>query len=111
MGKLSLTIAMAIMLVSGSVWATPPEENSEVKTLSEQIQEILSDNSIYVKKEDLTARVLFTLTEDKRIVILAIKTEYWDVRGFLNRRLDKKKVDITHFEVGEQFVVDVRLTS
>ncbi|WP_422860487.1 hypothetical protein ACOKFD_06455 [Flagellimonas sp. S174] len=111
MGKLSLTIASAIMLVSSSVWSIAPKEKVEVKTLSEQIHQILAQNSIYVKNKDLTARVLFTLNEDKRIVILAIKTDYWDVKGFLNRRLDKKKMDIAHFEVGEQFVVDVRLTS
>lgn len=111
MGKLSLVTAWAVMLVSGSVWATTPKKDSEVRTLSEQIQEILAENSIYVKNEDLTARVLFTLNEDQRIVILAIKTDYWDVKGFLNRRLGRKKVNITNFEVGKQYVVDVRLTS
>ena len=111
MRKLSFATAIAVMLVSSSVWATTPKKTSEVRTLTEQIQEILAENSIYVKNEDLTARVLFTLNEDQRIVILAIKTDYWDVKGFLNRRLDKKKVNLADFEVGKQYVVDVRLTS
>ena len=44
-------------------------------------------------------------------MVLAVKSDYWDVKGFLNRRLDKKKVNISDFEVGKQYVVDVRLTS
>ncbi len=110
MRKLSLAAALAVTLVSSSVWANPPKKKTEVKPLSEQIHEILAENSIYVKNKDLTARVLFTLDEKKRILVLAIKSDYWDVRGFLNRRLDKKKVNITNFEVGKQYVVDVRLT-
>nr|WP_298999548.1 hypothetical protein [uncultured Allomuricauda sp.] len=111
MGKLILAIATAIMLVSSSISAASSKKNPEVNTLSGQIQEILAKNSIYVKNKDLTARVLFALNENKRIVILAIKSDYWDVKEFLNRRLDKKKLDITNFEVGKQYVVDVRLTS
>ncbi|MEM9362808.1 MAG: hypothetical protein AAGA43_09240 [Bacteroidota bacterium] len=111
MRKLSLATALAVTVVSGSVWAAPPKKKVETKTLSEQIHEILAANSIYVKNKDLTARVLFTLNEDSRIMVLAVKSDYWDVKGFLNRRLDKKKVNISDFEVGKQYVVDVRLTS
>ncbi len=111
MRKTNFAAILAATLVTGSIWANPPKKVSKEKPLSEQIHNILSENTIDVRDTDLTARVLFTLDEEKRITILTIRSDHWDVEGFVRRGLDKKKVTISDFVVGEKYVVDVRLTS
>lgn len=111
MGKTSFIMALLAMLFSGSISASDPVPGIKSRDLSLQIQEILDENSIYVRNKDLTAKVLFTVTDDKRIIVLEIKSDYMDVKGFLKRSLNKKRVKVSDLAVGEQYIVDVRITS
>lgn len=111
MGKTNFVMAFLALLFTGSIWASNPEPGIKYGNLSYQIQEILKENSIYVRNQDLTAKVLFKVTEDKRIIVLEIKSDHKDVEGFLKRSLNKKRVKVSDLAVGEQYIVDVRITS
>ncbi len=111
MGKTSFVMAFLALLFTGSILASSTETGTKDGNLSYQIQEMLIENSIYVRNSDLTAKVLFKVTEDKRIIVLEIESDHSDVKGFLKKSLNKKRVKVGNFAVGEQYIVDVRFTS
>ncbi|TAI49402.1 hypothetical protein [Flagellimonas allohymeniacidonis] len=106
MRKLSIASILAATLVSSSAMANPPKKD---KTLTRQIHELLADNSICAKNQDLTATVLFTLNEEQRIEVLVVQTDFVEVKRFLTRSLNNKKVVIPDFKEGRQFTVDIRI--
>jgi hypothetical protein len=79
--------------------------------ISEQLKEILSQNSIDAEDEDTTARVLFKVNYEGEIELLRVSTSRKDIEWFLNRKLDGKKISVDDTSFGEVFVVDVRVTS
>ena len=112
MKKTVFVAALATVLGFGSAFAnTTPLTDKPEYNLSEQIQAYLSTSEIYVKKQDLTAKVLFTLTSEKRIAVLDIHSDYNDVKGMISRTLKGKKVQIEDLEVGKKYIIDVRITS
>lgn len=93
------------------VSANEPSEFGPTKTITEQLEEILSDNAIDVEKKDATAKVLFKINEEGKIEIVKIKSERKDVKWFLARKLKGKKLAVDNSSYGEVFVIDVRLIS
>nr|WP_299346683.1 hypothetical protein [Allomuricauda sp.] len=106
MRRLSIASILAATLVSAAAIANPPK----VDNLSKEIHELLSYNSIYTKNTDLTAKVWFTLTEEHEINVLYIQSNHMDVKRFLIRSLDQKKVSAPNAEIGKEYTVNVRIT-
>ncbi len=106
MRKLSIASILAATLVSSSAMANPPKKE---KTLTKQIHALLADNSIYTKNQDLTATVLFTLNEEQKIDVLAVQSDFVEVKRFLTKSLNNKKVAIANYKEGRQFTVDIRI--
>ncbi|MEM8506447.1 MAG: hypothetical protein AAF717_01405 [Bacteroidota bacterium] len=79
--------------------------------IQEQLQKILSDNSLSVDKGDATARVLFKVNQQGKIELLEIVSKRKDVRWFIDRKLDGKAIEVDDINLGEVFVVNVRITS
>lgn len=61
------------------------------KSVSFEIESMPSKSNLVIE-DDLTVRVLFTLSEDNKIQIKSIKSENEEVVAFINERLDQKKV-------------------
>ncbi len=96
----------SVALVSANTTTNNPDS-----TISEQLKEILSQNAIDVDTKDATARVLFKVNNEGEIEVLRVATERKDIKWFLNRKLEGKKLSLDNSAYGEVFVVDVRVTS
>ena len=108
--KSILTVIAAIFcctLISANEVNFKNPENS----ISEQLQEILSENSIAIENSDLTARILFQFDGEGKIEILQVASESSEVKWFVHKKLSGKKIAIEDMTAGEVFVVDVRVTS
>jgi hypothetical protein len=112
MKKISLTIVM--LLVSLSIMANDNKKSNNVdkpaKSLSTQIGEILGNNSIKVE-QDLTANVLFTLNEDKEIVILSVTTDSEIIEHYVKSKLNYQKVNLDNYREGRTYTIPVRITA
>lgn len=111
MKKRSVLSAVAILCCVLLVSANEPRIVTPEKSITEQLQEILTGNAIDVDKKDATARVLFTINLEGKIEIMEINSKRKDLKWFLNRKLKGKKLKVSNDSYGEVFVVDVRVTS
>lgn len=111
MKRMNIFVLAVAVLCTTLVSANEPFALNPTKTISKQLEEILSDNSIDVEKNDALAKVLFKVNEEGKIEIVRINSERKDVKWFLNRKLKGKKLDVDNGSVGEVFVVEVRVTS
>lgn len=107
MRRQSIASILAATLVSATALANPPKR---VDHLSKEIHNLLKYNSIYIKNNDLTAKVWFTLTEEQKINVLYIQSNNMEVKRFLVRSLDRKKVSVPDAEIGKEYTVNVRIT-
>lgn len=111
MRKTAILTFLATIFCGTLIFAHVPLEAAPKKSITEQLQEILSENSIDAARKDVTAKVLFKIDETGKIEIVQIDSERKDVKWFLNRKLKGKSLDIDASSYGEIFVVEVRVTS
>ncbi|WFO16081.1 hypothetical protein M601_020840 [Cellulophaga baltica 4] len=110
MRKLSLVFVSTLLLLSGSVLANDKKKSDEpTKKLSTQIATLLSNSSLVVE-DDLTANVLFTLNEDREIVVLSVTTNSEIVEQFVKSKLNYQKVSLEDYREGRTYTVPVRIT-
>ncbi|WP_158973712.1 hypothetical protein [Cellulophaga sp. L1A9] len=110
MKKLSLVFVSALLLLTGSVLANDKKKSEEPKNnLSTQIATLLSNSSLIVE-DDLTANVLFTLNEDREIVVLSVTTNSKAVEQFVKAKLNYQKVSLEDYREGRTYTVPVRIT-
>ncbi len=111
MRKLSYVIVAAMLLSTGSILATSTELREPTVGISEQISEMLSDNSFSDGECNTIAQVRFTLNDKAEIVVLSVETESEDLERFVKTRLNYKKIEISNLEEGKLYTVPVRITS
>ncbi|MFD0796982.1 hypothetical protein ACFQZJ_05890 [Maribacter chungangensis] len=111
MRKLSYVIVAAMLLSTSAIFANTPELPEPTRGLSEQITELLSDNSFSEGECDSTAQVRFTLNEEGQIVVLSVETASENLERFVKNRLNYKKVKISNVVEGKLYTVPVRVTS
>lgn len=111
MKKRNLLAVLAALFCAVAVTANVPNIENPNLGIKEQLQKILSDNSISVDNGEATARVLFKVNEQGKIEILKIASKRKDVRWFIEGKLDGRIIAIDDANHGEVFVVDVRVTS
>jgi len=111
MKKTAILTGIATLFCGSLIIANEPMEWEPKKSITQQLQEILSDNSIDAAKRDVMAKVLFKINEAGEIEIVKIHSDRKDVAWFLNRKLEGRTLDIENSSFGEVFVVDVRVTS
>ena len=108
--KSMLTLCAALFSVAVMVANVPVEKRSE-STITEQLRKLLSHNSISVDKRDVKARVLFRVNAQGRIEILKVASERRDLKWFIKRKLEGKRIAVSDEVYGEEFVFNVRVTS
>tara|TARA_R110000868_G_scaffold14075_1_gene65660 strand:- start:17228 stop:17563 length:336 start_codon:yes stop_codon:yes gene_type:complete len=110
MRKLNLFLVAAMLLATGTIFANNGTlVDKPAKKLSAQIADLLKNNAIIVKEGDLTGTVLFTLNEDKEIVILSVKTDNENLEQFVKSRLNYRKVDLEEYREGRTYKLPVRI--
>lgn len=110
MRKSSLFLVAAMLLFAGSIFANDVKsEDNPRKKLSTQIAELLRDNSIVVQGEEV-ATVLFTLNEEKEIVVLSVKTDSGKLEQFVKGRLNYQKVTLEDYREGRTYSLPVRVS-
>lgn len=111
MRKFSLVVIAAMLLVTGNVLANDTDGVKPIKSLSSQITKMLSNYSFSDNQTDVTAQVRFTLNSEGEIVVLSVDTDYVNLEGFVKRRLNYKKVDVSKIEEGKLYTVPVRISA
>ena len=112
MRKISFVLIAAMLLTAGSSFAnnTPTKNDKPVKSLTEQIGEILNNNDFTENDEGKRAQVLFTLNSDKEIVVLSVDAEENRLlESFIKGRLNYQEVDFSEYEGGKKYTVSVRV--
>ncbi|MEX0289032.1 MAG: hypothetical protein AB3N14_07955 [Flavobacteriaceae bacterium] len=109
MRKFSLFF-VAMLLSVGTLFANVDKPKNPNKTLSAQIGDLLDNNPFIVEYDDLTAKVKFTLNQDKEIVVLRVETDNEVLEAFVKNRLNYQKVDLQEYREGRTYTVPVRIT-
>ena len=60
-------------------------------------------------EDELTANVLFTLNEDREIVVLSVTTNSEVIAQFVKSKLNYQKVSLENYREGRMYTVPVRL--
>lgn len=111
MRKLSYLFVAAMLLSTGSILANSTDARTPVQGISEQITQLLSDNSFSEEECDSTAQVRFTLNADGEIVVLSVQTKSTSLERFVKNRLNYQKIKISGVEEGKLFTIPVRIIS
>lgn len=110
MRKLPVVLAAALLFAAGNLFATETVNSDPNKDLSEQIGDLLKDNSFVLQNEDLTAQVIFTLNQKKEIVVISVETENELLERFVKSRLNYQHVEVPVAKQGSMYTVPVRIT-
>lgn len=103
----SLTAALfSVVLVS----ANEPVFENPTKEISKKLGQMLSNNYIDATFDDITARVLFKLNEEGEIQLLRVYSKRKDLKGFIDKKLEGKKLTVDPVSYDEVYVVEVRVT-
>ncbi|GGD56974.1 hypothetical protein [Muriicola marianensis] len=109
MRKLSLVFAAALLLAGGNLFANDSGTIDPNNELAVQIGDLLKDNNFVLDEEDLTAKVLFTLNDEKEIVVISVETEDEILEKFVKSRLNYKQVNVVAGKEGKMYTVPVRI--
>lgn len=109
MKKFSL-LFLAMLLSVGTIFANADKPRNPKKDLSAQIGDLLDNPSFTAEYYDLTAKVKFTLNEDKEIVVLSVETNNLVLETYVKTRLNYQKVELQDYREGRTYTVPVRIT-
>lgn len=108
MKTLKLLLLAVLMTTTTVALANTPTKRG--KSVSYEIEQMLK-NSTLIIEDDLTVNVLFTLSEDNKIVVKSIRTENEEVAKFLAARLNNKKVYGRNWDQDKLYELPVRIQS
>ena len=110
MRKLSVVLVAAMLLTAGNIFANDSKrDKNPSKTLSAQISQLLKTNNFNDTYDGAYAQVLFTLNNDKEIVVLSVDTDKNELKSFIIAKLNYKEVILDNFQVGKNYTVSVRI--
>lgn len=109
MRKLPVVLAAVILLSTVNLFANDSKTNDPKKELAIQISKLLKNNSFAINDHDLTAEVLFTLNDQKEIVVISVQTDDEVLERFVKSRLNYQVVELATAEEGKMFTVPVRI--
>ena len=91
MRKKNVFTLCAALFCALVVAANVPAVKKPKVSITEQLQQILSDNYISVHHGDATAQVVFKVDELGRLAVLDITAKRKDVKLLIDRRLDGRE--------------------
>jgi hypothetical protein len=110
MRKLSLVFVAAMLLATGNILANDTDGLKPVKSLSQQITQMLNANT-FSEQAGVTGQVRFTLNSEGEIVVLTVDTDSAKLEGFVKSRLNYKKVKVKTIEEGKLYTMPIRITT
>ena len=111
MRKFSYILAAVMLLSLGHLRAGELEKPKPGKSLTHQIKELIGHDAIEVQNSDLKGKILFTINEDREIVVLSVQADTEEMEVMIKNRLNYKKVTIPTWEEGKKYVVPVLVTA
>lgn len=112
MRKISFVLIAAMLLSVGSSFANdnPTKKDKPSKSLTAQIEALLDNNDFTENDEGKRAQVLFTLNDNREIVVLMVDADKNStLEGFIKSKLNYQEVDLTNFEEDKKYTVSVRV--
>ncbi|MAU25943.1 MAG: hypothetical protein CMH48_10495 [Muricauda sp.] len=111
MKKLKLLSAAIALVFYGVAIANVTAADHPPQNLSGQIHQLLQGSTFDVEKGAITARVLFKVDGDNRIELVEVDSKRSDLKWFLKRNLNGRKVILTATEKkSDAFVIDIKIT-
>ena len=95
-----VTLVLAISISSIS-FAAPTKTDDPKSELREQIIDLLGDPDVAFSDNAVEAEVVFTLNDQSEIVIVSVNCENEFLDGYVKRKLNYKKVQVSALNVGE----------
>lgn len=102
-----LFLAVAMSITTSVMSSTEPNFKRD-KSVASEIEEML-DKSNLVVEEELSVRVVFSLSNERKIIVHSIKSENGDVNDFLMERLQGKQVLGRNWKTGKYYALPVKV--
>lgn len=103
--------AFALMLSTATFANSNSEFDFERKeSISHQIEQMLSGSELVIE-EDFTVTVIFKITEDQKIQIRRIDSPNEEVKDFLRKRLENRKLHGSSWDTEKIYELPVRVQS
>lgn len=103
-----LFAAVAVTLTTSVVANNNPGPVAENKSVSYEIEKMLAKSNLIVEG-DLTLRVLFTISEDKEIMVKKIKCDNEEINEFIMEKLQNRKVFGKNWVEGKLYELPIRV--
>lgn len=105
-----LLAAFALMLTTSTFANLNSDYEAKKGTISYEIEKMLKDSDLIIE-ENFTVRVLFKVTEDKRIIIQKISSPNEEVNEFLMKRLNNQRLHGSSWFVDKIYELPVKVQS
>ena len=109
MKQLKTALVALALVATSSLFAINPALIAEKSPASNELKKMLN-NPEFVVENDMQAEVLFTINEDKEIIVLSVDTDNREVERYVFDRLSYEALD-SDLEVGKQYIVPIKIKS
>ena len=109
MKNLKLVALVLAICISSISFAAPTETADPKSELREQIIDLLGDTNVAFSDNALEAKVVFTLNDQSEIVIVSVNCENEILDGFIKRKLNYKKVQVSALDEGEIYRMPLKI--
>lgn len=103
----TFAIALAI-LISGNVFASKEKPRTEKNSISYELGKLLEDPFLELQR-DYVGKVIFSVNEEREIVLHAILTKEDFVRNYINEKLADQVLTGPSWEVGKIYHLPVKM--
>ena len=103
-----LFAAVAVTLTTSVLANNNPGPVAGNKCVSYEIEKMLAKSNLIVEG-DLTLRVLFTISEDKEIMVKKIKCDNEEINEFIMEKLQNRKVFGKNWVEGKLYELPIRV--
>lgn len=108
MRNLKVLFFAVVMCITTSVLATTVPDFRIEKSVTSEIEEMLNEANFTIE-EELSVRVVFSLSDERKIIVHSIKSENTEVNDFLMERLQGKQVLGGNWKTGKYYALPVKV--
>lgn len=105
-----LFAAFALMLTTSTFAKSDFYPETNRGSITYEIEKMLKDSGLIIE-EEFTVKVIFKVTEDRKIEIHAVKSENEEVNDFLEKRLNNRKLHGEGWSTDKFYELPVKVQS
>ena len=109
MKNLKLVALVLAISISSISFAAPTKTDDPKSELREQIIDLLGDTNVAFSDNAVEAEVVFTLNDQSEIVIVSVNCENEILDGYIKRKLNYKKVQVSALNEGEIYRMPLKI--